>query len=624
MAAKFFDYIELQYDKLTSQINNYLKGIYNKSDIQFNSASPYGQIININKELFTHSILYNKKSVSQINIDETVDKKAIRYIARISGHNPSRAISATGTLKFKLKGGVNIFNEFNSSNPSIIINNYLRLRNKTNNLEYILDLGGVDKVSYNVISNLEFNLNVIQGTYKTQFFTGTGDDEQSFIVDIPNTLEIDNFRYMVYYNGIPLVIKEHLWDMMKGEYACFTRTSFSGNLEVNLGTKNFGFVPAIGSRIEVKYLLTNGTEGELLTPVVNDWKFLDTFVDNNGNSIDGEKMFNISVENDIKFSSDGESSEYTKKVVPYVSRNFVLATPPQFVYHLSRMNMFSQIDAYNLLQDSNYSNRVNAKTVNDQLIKLKKTILNKKSYDEILMNFQNFEQLYLDYQTILNDNQIYLYLIPRYDQYFNQNINYFNVPLDVFYLDDYEKEKTLTYLRTLGIVTPATEIIIVQPKISYYVMFINARILEEYKNKEENIKQEIIQKVSDFLVNNKRTDRIIKADLISTIKSNVSGVDSVDLNFISRKNEEYHLTGKSLNKNARSTSLNQQPTYDPKLLLGIDSVVGDIVVEKDEFALIRGGWKNRDGIYFSENLKNENLSSININIIGYTKKNTKN
>ena len=60
-------------------------------------------------------------------------------------------------------------------------------------------------------------------------------------------------------------------------------------------------------------------------------------------------LFDIFVETDIKFASDGESVEYTKSVIPYVSRNFVLATPAQFIYHLKKLNMFSKVNAFNTL-----------------------------------------------------------------------------------------------------------------------------------------------------------------------------------------------------------------------------------------------------------------------------------
>ena len=44
--------------------------------------------------------------VKQLDIDQANSIRMISNIARISGHNPSRAISAKGTLKFKFKQGV--------------------------------------------------------------------------------------------------------------------------------------------------------------------------------------------------------------------------------------------------------------------------------------------------------------------------------------------------------------------------------------------------------------------------------------------------------------------------------------------------------------------------------------
>jgi hypothetical protein len=55
-------------------------------------------------------------------------------------------------------------------------------------------------------------------------------------------------------------------------------------------------------------------------------------------------------------------------------------------------------------------------------------------------------------------------------------------------------------------------------------------------------------------------------------------------------------------------------------MLGIDPVHGDIVLEKNEYAIIRGNFYDRKGIYYNENPNREGLSSINIVFNGETEK----
>ena len=56
----FFKFLELKYDQLSDQINTYLKQTYNRGNESFTSASPFGQVVNVQKELFQFNTLYQK------------------------------------------------------------------------------------------------------------------------------------------------------------------------------------------------------------------------------------------------------------------------------------------------------------------------------------------------------------------------------------------------------------------------------------------------------------------------------------------------------------------------------------------------------------------------------------
>jgi len=579
MAKKnIFNFIELSFTDLTNQTNTWLRNVYSKSDILFNSSSPYGQIITYLKELFRHNIIYQKRSTEQINIEQTTDQKVIWNISRIAGHNPSRPISATGTLMFKMKPGINI-NEDTSG--SIIINNDTLIKNKSNNLKYSISLGNDSNV-YNLNETTQFFVNILQGEFETQTFTGTGEPIQSFSVNISSESMIDNFNVLVYVNDYPLTVKASRIDMLPNELSCVVRTGFDGGVDVEFGTDDYGFVPAIGTTIKVKYLLTEGQRGNILNPLNNDWSFIDTIRDTLGNEVDMEDIFNVTIDVSVGFSSNGESPKFTKTLIPYVSRNFILSTPPQFIFHLKR-------------------------------------------------------------------NQIYLYLIPKIDNYFTDSINYFNVPIDVFYLDDIEQSKVFDYIKKMGILSMTSEMIIVQPKIKRYVSYVYVR---RYDNiTETNISSEIISIMSDYLLNNERFDRIVKSDLISKLKG-IDGIDSIDIHFVCKENEDYHIRNnkliqhglkqKSLKFSKLSKKINVlnskdltpvtnlvtdgekiQSQYNKDTIIGLDPVHGDIVVNKDEYAIMRGGWKDRNDVYYNENMDINGLSSINVIFDGVTNKENK-
>lgn len=603
---QIIDFIELQYDKLSNQIKTWIQNQYSKSDIVFSEASPYGQILKINKELFTHNIIYNKNSVNQIAIDYATDERMIGNLARISGHNPSRAISATGTINLRLKTGIDIENQINGS--KIKINNRTLLKNKTNSLYYNIVIG-TDYAIYDITSDIFIKLNVVQGKYESQNFTGQGVKNQSYSINVEGISNIENFNFAVFYNGILLSGKDGMIDMLPYEYAYFSRTGFNGGLDIYFGTGDYGFVPEIGSLIEVRYLLSDGKNGNILNNKVNDFTWIDSVYDGDGEILSMESLFDITIENDITFGADKENKVFTKNAIPFTSRNYVLSTPDQFIYTLKKLNLFSLINAYNVLDENNINNNYYI----DQFITA--------AFGENVADRDKIRNKMKEFFPNIYDNIIYLYLIPDVKNYFISDYNYFTIPFDAFYLDSNEKIKIMDYLKKMGTISITSNIKIVDPVISRYVVNIYVRRFSI--DFEDNIRNKIIGVVSDFFVNIDRYDRIVKADLITKIKKEVSGVDSVNLDFICKKNEDYHRDRNILAQNSNVSNTNDptlllRPTivnpdrYDPNKSLGIDPVQGDIIAEKDEFIVLRGGWYDRDGIYYNDVPVINGLSTINI------------
>jgi hypothetical protein len=86
--------------------------------------------------------------------------------------------------------------------------------------------------------------------------------------------------------------------------------------------------------------------------------------------------------------------------------------------------------------------------------------------------------------------------------------------------------------------------------------------------------------------------------------------------------EQKRFTTKLLFQNGRY-SLSFPPTdnyiaYRYVDLQPDDPVYGDIVIDKNEYAVIRGGWRDRNGVWYNENPLSNSLSSINITFNGVT------
>jgi len=597
---KFFEYIEITYDKLTNQLEYWLKETYNKSNKLFSHASPHGIILHIQKILFSNNILYLKNSLNQIDIRTSTNKNFIINQSIISGHNPSRAISASGTINIKLKNGVKYSNEIKGG--KLIFQHDTLLRNKTNQLYYTISTGKFIKNIFNINTHTNIVFSIKQGKYEEQSYTGTGDKNMSISVIIDRTKNIDNFDFSIYYNGQSLKIVDSLYDMLPNEMSCYTKTGFNGGLDIFFGTGSYGFIPEIGSIITVKYLITDGYKGNILNNIINDFTFIDNVYDSDGQSVNMDKLFDILIQDDINFGVDGESVNHIKSILPNVSRNFVLASPEQFIYHLKRLNIFSKVNAFNLLDENNFNNnKYIDKFIND-------TFGN-------TLNSEIIKDKMIKYFPTIYSNQIYLYLIPKIKNYLINDYNYFNIPFDVFYLDDNEKKKVLDYLKTLGTLSLTTNVIIIQPIISLYI--INIYIRRYRTDIQDNIKNQIIDIISDYFINNERFDRIIKSDIIKEIKNNILSIDSVNIEFVSKKNEDYHRNGKLTNIDNNINIIKNRKKYkklpyDENTVLGIDPVQGDIIVNNDELPVLRGGWYDRNGVYYNDDPSTNGLSSINI------------
>jgi hypothetical protein len=167
-------------------------------------------------------------------------------------------------------------------------------------------------------------------------------------------------------------------------------------------------------------------------------------------------------------------------------------------------------------------------------------------------------------------------------------------------LTDYQKQRLLKVIDESGQKIVTTEVKILDPKISRYVINVLISIFEGFDP--DTVRGQIVDSISSYFIGIRRRDKIPRSDLIAILES-ISGVDSVTLFFVSEKNEKYAISVDNLSEN------------DPKkkIVLGLDEF-GDIVFDKDEIAIITGGWGDRTGLYYDKGADYNKLSSINIDI----------
>jgi hypothetical protein len=432
------NFIEIRFSSIKNEIENFLKEEYNKASILFSSASPYGQILGVLENLHQLSFLYLKNSIVGLDISQQgITERTIKNAAIFAGHIPGRAISASGTLRFSLKTDIDL--EKDVAGGKISFFNKLNIQNKTNSLDYSFNIG-TERVTHRLNPNYKFFIPIIQGKWITKTYTGFGQALQTISSNESGQQDVENFNVQVTVNGDLWTIKKHIYEMIPDEQAVVVRTGFNGGVDIIFGNGGFGAIPPLGASIQVSYLTSEGSLGNIFRRTRNDWNFVGSIFDGNGQIVDIDKIFNVDIYNDITFGADGESIEFTRTILPIVSNNFVLALPQQYAYEIKKLGVFSHVNAYE------------------------------------------------------KSGTIFIAVVPNINLFKNQNSDYFTIDKSAFTLDTYEKSKIDNYLRTSGVIQLTRKYKIVNPKLSYYVM--NVFVIPYSDVSDESLNSQILDKVS--------------------------------------------------------------------------------------------------------------------------------
>lgn len=571
------NFTQISYENIKAEVESFLRKIYNKASVLYDVSSPFGQLLSVINHHFNLSTLYLKRSIDSFDLSNTAsnNKRLVNTAAIIAGHNPGRAISATGTLRLKVKSTSNV--ERDIPGGRITINNKTRIRNKTNGLDYSLDLGGMDVISYPVQSGTQFYMPIIQGKWEIGEFTGTGETLQSFSLNIPNgNKDVENFNVQVSVNGELWPLRKNLYEMGFEEKLCIVRTGFNGGIDIVFGNGDFGAIPIIGSVIKINYILSDGSRGSIFRRTQNDFRIIDDVLDGFGNTIDITQFFDIYISTDINFGADSESVKFTRNIMPIASTNYVLALPEQYAYYIKRLGVFSHVNAY-------------------------------ESYGKVI-----------------------IVATPNIKLFRNENRDYFSIDKGAFVLDSYEKSKIDKYLKTSGTIQLSKRYEITSPNLSQYI--INVFLIVYSDAIMENVQNQIYDKISEYFLDFNRIDRVPKKDIINKL-SEIEDIDSVDITFISKKNEDYHGEFIKQDNNIRNTKFasiqnifdpKKNPRYNPNESRGLDPILGDIIFEPNEIPIIRAGFSDRNGIFFADSIDGSGLGSVNIIKNGTTDRKNKN
>lgn len=534
---------------LLSDTYSYINRAYSQSRNLFTVASAWGQILFVFQNLTQLILYFIEDSITELNIEQATRDYSVRSLARISGYDPKRTTASQGEVSVSWNNTSDTV-----QGGAVIINSNTQIRNQQNGKIYSMVLPS-NRVTFPLSSqSTPLNIKIVQGNFQSTNFTGNGSLLQA--INVPTSVgnKIDQFYVNVYVNEEKWRRYDSLYDIPLNAKGFIVKSGISNGLDVYFGNSFFGQPPQRGARIRVEYLLNEGIKGNLNSTPSNPltWKFISSGTDLYGASVDLNNYLNITNLVDPDFGTDEDPISLIRIVAPKTSRSFVFANSQSYEIFLNKLGIFSQIEAYSTFDDE-----------------------------------------YLD-----DDNVIYIYLVPDVTLNLTSNQDYFSVPIQNFILTQNQKNKIINLIEDSGSMIATTVVSIVSPVVKKFVMNVTISIFEGFDP--STIRQEIRNKISDYMLNIKRRDKIPRSDMIAIIES-VNGVDSVYVKFISEDDEN------SINS-IKSSGVSGVVNYKSS---SIDAF-GDIIIGKNQLVVLRGGWSDSDGNQYTSSPVPGKLGPLNI------------
>lgn len=544
----------------------FLHNKYNQAAHVFTSASPFGQLLTVIANMAELIFTYIAHTAEELNIKTAQNIETIYGLAQMTGHDAYRGGSSYGMMALKLNTSTDLI-----EGDFVTIKNFTKFTIAETGCNYFLNLPA-EYIKLNIADTTFTNVNFIQGTPETQTFTSDGTPLQSFNPIIKNMTDNDNVAVTV--NGKAWKRVNSLYDMpadddINENSECFiAKSSVNVGLSIFFGNGEFGKIPPAGSLIEITYIRTSGSEGNADTSHLT-YLFNDPGIDEYGNEVNLNDILIVETVAPPMLGSDFEDPDFTKLIAPKASKSFVLATPENYVSYLSKYNQYSFIYAYNTKDDAD----------------------------------------------IYDDNVVYLKIIPNIKKKLSNSQDYFELPAEEFTLSEYEKEAIINALDDSGRMLVNAEVQIVDPTVKRFVINIIIRYFEDIDR--TSIRASIRQRLGQYFLNINRNDIVPLSDVISIVEG-INGVDTCDVFFVSEENERAIINGYYYQNEMTWDGLeyieNQKKVYvgydeDPRI--GFDNF-GNLKVNEYEIFIPKGGWKDRDGNYYTETPEEGKLGPLNI------------
>lgn len=544
---RLFSLLDTQYTLYSQKVQSYLSKMLSKTSTQFGSNTIFGQIITVVGNAIQNIMLYIEDALVEQNKYTAQRKKSIYGLAALSGYMPSFGKASTCNIKLN-------FVPNNASNFNVIINNKEPLTCTQNGLTYNLILPQ-EAITLSIVKdNSTKYLTVVQGRFETQRFISEGGKYYTQNFKFVGNLDTDYLTVKI--NNEEWEYVSSLYDMTSDGKQFTLKPSITGGIDVIFGNDVHGRALKVNDTIDIEYLIHDGENGNVDPSLETYFVFDKPLLDNiTGEYHDGNSLFNITfAETDpITTGSSSETLQHVSEMIGLNSRSLVLATP------------------------NNY-----------------KALIGK-------FGFCGYSRTWSDPNSMVINSLI----IKNFKANISKGNDYFSLKENDFILSDSQKNSIYNYIETSGSQLAAIKYNIFDPVLYKYAMYVYVTLKSSKYNK-DLIKNQIRQLVGEFFTNIQSDIFIPKSDIIHLLKSNIEGIDGVNIYILSQRNEDALKTGQYtedtyvINKLTgayvkKTENVKLYPGENPNL--GLDTHGNISLKSGAEFPVLMGNWfyVNNDG-----------------------------
>ena len=533
---KILDTLSMTFERYMTQVKSYMQeNVPNFSRI--GNSSVIGQLINVIGASVNNVMIYLQDAFAEQNKYTAQRKKSIYGLAAQTGFNASLGYAAG--MNFRMTYMPNNVNDL-----TYILKNKTKVLCTQNGLTYNIILPQENVIFTTAKDMSSKQIYAVEGTFETQEFISTGG--QLYSINVVFNGDCDISYTEVYVNDELWTRRESLYDMAADGKEYVIHTSLNKGFDIIFGNDNFGRSLKVDDKITVNYLTHNGELGNIDYSLPVSIVFSDPIVDASGNEIDADEVFNIEIaERPANNGTYSDKTDFVKEMIGYNSRAMVLADEKNYKLYLNRISFVGWNHTWS---------EEGSLVVNSIILK--------------------------NYKTQMENGD-----------------EYFNLKEKDFILSDEQKKSIQASIKNSGTQLAGTVLNIFDPKLVKYAVYVYIKMNDVSYDK--TLIQDTIHKLIGQFMGDINSDTIIaKSDIVHLLKSNIENIDSVDIYFLSERNEKAIIDGKYTIENYiynPKTKLydTKSTTYsvvgDPGL--GLDAH-GNIFVESMfQFPVLMGGWQ---------------------------------